>query len=332
MVYLLHMSQPTAPAIADHELIDGMLPRHEVSILAGASGAGKTTLLMQVLRQLQHNEPVFGRAVQPDLKLGYIAADRTWRAYERLAKQVGVDLDKIHCRALIDDDTIDTDNFEKNPQNVLQGLLADMVKCGVELVIVDPLVVFLGCDTRIYHVNAARLIKLNKLCRNNKITLLGTHHATKARSDYSFKRPQDRINGSGALLGFTSTQLFLAGADELNKDASEWHIISHHAPAAVIYLERDPATGLFREVVGQECLPKDISNFKEDPSDFAAKILNLIPSDGTPVKRDAIADVLKDLISPATVDRHLQRLKSDGVLRAYDSGFYGLALVGGLHV
>ena len=230
------------------DVIEHVVPSHETSILAGASGAGKTTLLMHIIKQLQNNSTVFGHAITPDLKIGFIAADRTWEAYKKLASTVGVDVEKLtHIRALIDDDKIDTRTLESNPSIILYNLLNEMVQKGCQLVIVDPLAVLLGCDLNKYHVVAARLIALNRYCRLNGVTVLGTHHATKARTESGFKRPQDRINGSGALLGFTSTQLFLAAADETGSEYTEWHIISHHAKPKCIHLKRTEDTGTFYE-------------------------------------------------------------------------------------
>lgn len=228
------------------DIIADIIPAHETSILAGASGAGKTTLLMEMLKYLQNNQPLFGHAVTPDLKVGFIAADRTWEAYKRLAETVGVDVSVLKVRALIDDDKIDCSTLERNPSIILYSLLSEMVQEGRNLVVIDPLAVLLGCDLNKYHVVAARLIALNRYCRLNGITVLGTHHATKARTESGFKRPQDRINGSGALLGFTSTQLFLAAPEETGSDYTEWHVVSHHAKAKVIYLKRT-VTGTFIE-------------------------------------------------------------------------------------
>src|SRR3990170_2740164 len=77
------------------DIIDTILPAREVSILAGASGAGKTTLVMQMLKSLQRNESVFGHVAQHHQRIGYIAADRNWKAYARLAATVGLDLSHI---------------------------------------------------------------------------------------------------------------------------------------------------------------------------------------------------------------------------------------------
>lgn len=299
------------------ELIDGLLPKNEVSILAGASGAGKTTLLMYVIKCLQTNEPVFGHKVEKNLKVGYIAADRTWEAYKRLADTTGVDLNQMHVRALIDDDNIDTENFERNPQSLMYKLLKEMHDLNVHLVIVDPLVVFMGCDTRMYHVNAARLIQLNRFCRKHDLTILGTHHATKARSDFTFKRPQDRINGSGALLGFTSTQLFLAAADETGNEYTEWHIISHHAPAKVIQLKRGE-NGLFVQADPE-------MDFTDKAEQAAGAIISMLPPDGTPMQKKQIFERTK-LLNPRTVDEQLKVLIYQGVVAKHETGWYGINL------
>lgn len=224
--------------IKPSDVIDTVVPAHEVSLLAGASGAGKTTLLLEVLKHLQQNKPVFGHEITNDLKVGFIAVDRTWEAYKKTAQLVGVDVSQLYVRALIDDDNIDTKVLESNPLQLLMQLLAEMVRNDRQLVVIDPLAVLLGCDLNKYHVVAAKLIQLNRFCRINGLTIVGTHHATKARTESGFKRPQDRINGSGALLGFTSTQLFMSAPEENGTEYTEWHIVSHHAKAKVVYLKR----------------------------------------------------------------------------------------------
>ncbi len=250
------------------DIIAEILPATETSILAGASGAGKTTLLMHVVKCLQNGEPVFGHPTRQGMKIGYLAADRTWDAYARLAKVVGVDIDKLYVRALIDDKMLtedDLDGFERDPQTIMYSLLKDMVAKGVNLVIADPLVVLLGSDINTYHKVAARMIRLNRFCKMNNLTILGTHHANKARTDFSFKRPQDRISGTSALLGFSSTQLCLLPKEETQEGKfAEWHIVSHHAKAKVIYLDRCDQTGVFKEHVQWDGIAEvDISAFNE---------------------------------------------------------------------
>lgn len=300
------------------DLIEHILPKHEVSILAGASGAGKTTLIMQVLCNLQHNEPVFGHAIEEDLKIGYLAADRTWDAYARLAMQVGADLDRMVVRALIDDTSIDIENLERDSQGVMYNVLKSMVAEGCNLIVVDPLVVLLGSDINTYHIVAARMIRLNRFCKANQVTILGTHHATKARTDFSFKRPQDRISGSSALLGFTSTQLFLASAQESGQEYTQWHIVSHHAAAEVINLERDKNSGLF--------VPIDFTTgLVEKQNEVYEEIFKMLPENRDPLSKKIIVERLRHIGSPRLIEDQLKLASRAGALKFYPGEFYGLA-------
>ena len=292
------------------DIISSILPDKEVSILAGASGAGKTTLIMQALAAMQQGKEVFGHECQPGLRLGYIAADRSWRSYQRTAELSSLDLGSIKVRALIDDPAIDLANFEKSPLDELERLIASMLP--LDLVAVDPLVVFLGVDTNKYHLSAARLIRLNKACLANNITILGTHHATKARSDYSFKRPQDRISGTSALLGFTSSQLFLAAPEETSREDGfyEFHVISHHAAPKVILLSREG--GRFRHEGTEET-----SYVSTSPTN---QLMNLLKNG--PLKREDILSSVSG--SRATIDRLLASALAAKVIERGQYGHYGL--------
>lgn len=301
------------------DIIDGILPSTEVSILAGASGAGKTTLLMQVLKMLQDGKEVFGHKAVKGQKVGYIAADRTWRAYIRLAEVVGIDLTKMHIKALIDDQDIDIDLMERSPQGLLYMLLKDLANKGCTLICVDPLVSLIGGDPNKYNMMAPRLIRLNRFCQSAGVTILGTHHAGKARTDFGFRRAQDRISGSSALLGFTSTHLFLEAAEESQKEYCEWHIVSHHAKAEAIKLKRTDPHGLFAQYTEVD----ELHNKSEKIADSAIKLMDFMPEDGTPMKRKDIVAALAEVASSATVDRMLAYLVSVGLLVQYPNGYYG---------
>jgi RecA-family ATPase len=292
------------------DIIDSIIPAEEVSILAGASGAGKTTLIMQLLTALQANALVWGHAGRPNLRLGYIAADRTWKSYQKTAALANLDLGAIQVRALVNDAAINLHDFERSPIDELERLIGTMLP--VDLIVVDPLVVFLGVDTNKYHLNAARLIRLNRLCMANKVTLLGTHHATKARSDFSFKRAQDRISGTSALLGFTSTQLFLASPEETGRSDGyyEWHIVSHHAPAKIILLTRE--NGSF-EYVGEE---------STGPQSLTDRMLGLFFKEQASLTRQDVQTALKPYASRATIDRLLAGSVESKVLMRDKYGSY----------
>lgn len=236
--YTMPVLPPAAP-----DLIRGILPAHEVSILSGASGAGKTTLIMQLVAAIVRGETTFfGHEIRQPIRVAYIAADRTWDSYRELANRIGLDLTRLQARSIVDDTTIDVVRLERDPMDLLHMMISSFD--SPTLVVVDPMVLFLGVDPNRYHQVAPRLIRMGRWCRQNRFTMLATHHATKARTDYSFKRPQDRISGSSALLGFTSSQLFLSSPEEIGKPYSEFTAVNHNAPPEAIRLERDER-GLF---------------------------------------------------------------------------------------
>ena len=224
-------------------IVRGILPRGEVSILSGASGAGKSTIIAQLLAAIQAGEDTFfGHRINHPIRVGYIAADRTWESYEELAARARLDLSHIQIRSLVDDTSIDVDRLERDSMRLLYDLISSFD--SPDLIVVDPMVVFLGVDPNKYNAVAPRLIKMGRWCKQDGFTILATHHATKARTDYSFKRPQDRISGSSALLGFTSSQLFLSAPDEIGKPYAEFTAVNHNDPPENIRLERGE-NGLF---------------------------------------------------------------------------------------
>lgn len=222
------------------ELVTGLLPRNQVSILAGASGAGKSTLALQAVRDMllgQSVMGVFGLQGPPPGRVGYVVADRTAKDLMMTAQALDVPMRQVFLRSLVDDPSIDIGKFEVQPLAILFELLASM-PVDIRFVVVDPLIVFTGVDTNKYHLNAAKLIRINRFAMDHQLTVLGTHHATKARKDITFKREQDRISGSSALLGYTSTQLFLSTPEENDTEFFQWTVVSHHAAPRTILLSR----------------------------------------------------------------------------------------------
>lgn len=252
-------------------IVRGILPRDEVSILSGASGAGKSTLIAQLLAAIVNGEDTFmGHQIKHPVRIGYIAADRTWDSYAELAERAMLDTKQLQIRSLVDDEGIDVTMLEWQSMKLLKSLIDSFD--SPDLIIVDPMVVFLGVDPNKYNAVAPRLIQMGRWCKQGGFTILATHHATKARSDYSFKRPQDRISGSSALLGFTSSQLFLSAADEIGKPYSEFTAVNHNDPPESIRLGRNES-GLF--VAYNE---RDVS------AAMAAQVLGAIQNTSAPTR------------------------------------------------
>ena len=82
-----------------------------------------------------------------------------------------------------------------------------------------------------YKSVAITLIRFNRYAAEKSITMMGIHHTAKARTDSGFLRPQDRISGSGAFPGYSSTQCMMI--EGLEKDDQKWDdlvIVPHMTP------------------------------------------------------------------------------------------------------
>lgn len=290
-------------------LIAGLLPRQQVSILAGASGAGKSTLIFQMVARLQHNEPVFGNDIVPDLKIAYIRGDRSWEMEGRhMAEKAGVDLDHFPVWSLTDDLTTPETKFEHHPMELLDEQLGKMLPA--DLIIIDTLPSFFGCDTNAYHATAARLIRVGRWCKKYGITILGTHHSSKARTDFTFKRPQDRILGSAALLGFSSNHLYLMEPEEGGSAVFQLHVLDHLMGSQVHSFQRlpegDPKGGLFVPWTPEMTILQ------------TQQVLNALP-DQQSVTKTFLVEAIPAL-QPVAIDAALRELLKTGAVVAAGHG------------
>jgi hypothetical protein len=269
--------------------------------------------VMQALKAFENGEDTWlGKKLNYDTRWGYLANDHAWKMYEETAVRVQLDLNAIPHISLMDDETIDLEKFRVSPLLLLEELLTRLADKGCNAIVVDTLVSWFGGDIRNYNLPAYALLRLGRWCRKHNATLLGMHHATKARTDYTFKRAQDRISGSMSLLGFSSTQLCLLPPDETGDATAQFHIIAHNAPPLVIPLKRTEG-GIFAPFE-----PGD-----EPLSPIEESILKCVAEqgEGVTVTRNAIASAMS-AVSAATLDRNLKKLVQGGKLVKVRHGEY----------
>ena len=285
-------------------------------MLAGASGSGKSTLILQLLHAWGQKQSFIDIPTPPD-GVAYLAGDRSIHSLYHRAQDVGLDMQTIPHTSLIDNQDVDIRMFQYDSLSLLFKLLDSL---GGPLFIIDPLIIFLGVDLNRYHLVAPQLIRLNRYCQDKGYTILGTHHTTKARSDFQFLRPQDRISGSSALSAFTSTQLALTSPEESQtqgtstEQAARLDIVSHLAAPETHWLARDDQ-GLFsamgpdadREI--QSCGPVGLAIYQSIP-------------DGSSLSTQDILSMMGDVASRATVYRQLEKLVDMGILSKASRGLY----------
>ena len=301
--------------------LSSLLPPNEVSVLAGASGAGKSTLLLQFLKAWQDGDS-FLEIPPPKERIAYLVGDRSIHSLQHRAGDVGLNLNAFPCASLIDDRDLDIQQFKVDPLGLLFRLLDTLEG---PLFIVAPLIVFLGVDLNRYNLVAPQLIQLNRFCQQRNYTVLGTHHTTKARTDFAFLRPQARISGSSALSAFTSTQLALTSPDEVQhavpmlESAARLDVVSHLAASETHWLSRG-AQGLFTpmgpeaEKILQACGPTGLAVYQAIPPNHSLETAEIIGA-------------LEGVTSRATIFRQLEKLVAAGILQRQERGCYRRASI-----
>lgn len=256
--------------------------------------------MMQALKAFENGEESWmGKRLNYGARWGYLANDHAWKLYEDTANRIQLNINGIPHISLMDDESIDLEKFRTNPLTLLEELLTRLVDQGANAIVCDTLVSWFGGDIRNYNLPAYALLRLGRWCRKHNATILGMHHATKARSDYTFKRAQDRISGSMSLLGFSSTQLCLLPPEETGEATAQFHIIAHNAPPLMIPLSK--REGLFVPfIAGQE-------EVVLTPVEEAIMRSVLEEGANATVTRNAISAKIPG-ISAASLDRHLKRL------------------------
>lgn len=296
-----------------------ILPGGGISLIAGASGIGKTAFLAWWTTRFRDEAPIFGIEPAKIPLQAILAIDRSWvQSTSKWFEAAGFPEIPAYCPA--DDPSISPSRWRNKAHriallNEFLDKLAARCPGGVlppgTIVYVDPLAPFLGGNLLDYDGCTVACLEIRNICRARRITIIGTAHTSKLKSDPKdrYTRLQDRILGSTALLGYTDTQMYLAGPEETENGLYAFFWNPHHAPKALFPLDRDPKTGLFvpaGELPRHEDQQKILAFFDQQP-DRRARFVEVLVGTG---------------LAKATAHRHLQILVHDGLLKMIGRGFY----------
>lgn len=296
-------SQATFP-----DLIPGIITHGSVNILAGASGVGKTCLLSTLLARLAVGKEIFGTPVTAPTAIGYICADRGGATAQYWLSKAGSP--PLTFYSLVEDPNFRTVSLRNKFKlvDVLDHMIAGLQLPPGALVVVDPITLFMG-NPNDYQGCAIACIEIRRACINRQLTLIGTAHASKQKSDAKsqYKRLQDRILGSAAQLGYGDTQMYLASPEETGEKFYTflWH--PHTAPAQVFPIGRDQH-GMFVDwLEGTQAIQE-------------GKILAAI---GESEEGTSFAEILvASEVPKTTVFRYLQELVKEGRVLKVGHGRY----------
>jgi len=297
-----------------------ILPGREVHILSGSSGAGKTSLVGWLVARLLSDQSLFGHPCSELPFIAYLSGDRVLD--DALEKFDAAGWKDAACYGLINDHGSDVDaaidhltdrrrgkNAAPGPDRfsllwrALESLRARYYPTANRLpedslLIVDGMSMFTGIEPAGSYLKqvAAPLTLLSRWAWANKFTLLLIHHSGKQVGDAKarYVRPQDRILGSMALQGFTSTQMFLTEPELTEcpeRGLYELTIRSHRAPVETRNLCRDGKTGVFRWADPLVMVPPrkvHIATVEVHIPKPALAILEHVPANRGPIAKTAL--------------------------------------------
>lgn len=298
------------PPAAFPDPIPGILPFGTVNVFAGAPGAGKTTMLAAWYRRWQLGKTICGHATNMPTGICYVAGDRGANAARLIFLQAG--LTDLNFYSPIEDSSFDQDTLLN--RHVALAIMRTAIEAvdpqPGNILTIDPAAPFYvpGSANDARPV-AAMLWALHVIARELQITIIVIGHFHKQPSDPNarYRRPQDRISGSGAWSGFSDTQMYLIDPEPPHQD---YHILGwvprQSAPESFKFRREG---GLF---VPHQSL-EDVGVQMPVPEP-AYRLMALVPDEGIPtVQLVATAESLLGMSRSASF-RYLKELETLGVI------------------
>lgn len=293
------------------DVIPYYLPFGGISLFAGAPNLGKTALVVGMLRDILAGRPIFGQPSNIPPAVGFVNTDRGWDAGAGAwFKRAGI---WVPYYSLVDDPSFDPRRLRRRQDRaaILFSFIDALNLPPGSFIVVDPISLFLGGNLLDYDACMVACLEIRAYLRTRQYTMLGTAHSAKLKADKRerYARMQDQILGTTALLGFSDTQMYLAGPHETGKAYHTflWHphgaIEEHH------FLERDEQ-GLFMPWTGAD-------------SGNQQRVFSLLPEDGAPIAFRVIVELAEAFpLSQRTVQNCLDALIEGGKVEKVKRGYY----------
>jgi len=182
-------------------LIDCILPKHEISLVAGPSGAGKTRWLMHTLKhEWEKGLPVLGYDSNP-CKWMYVASDRSEASVHRTLRDIGIDPKTINILPA----------WGKHAKSLSQ--VFDAIKAaGAKLAVIEGF----GGYAEDGQPSAVRkhLSAVQHMIESDGVTVIGVVESPKMKPRDVYENPRQRVSGAAAWAHYTET-IFLVEPTEV---------------------------------------------------------------------------------------------------------------------
>lgn len=249
----------TLPSPTYPSPIPGIMPYGSITTLAGASGVGKTALYASWIRRWLDGRTICGKPTERPTEIGLLIGDRRWASHRMWLDVAGIKEGEIKHYSLRDDDSFPWNDLRLWPKvsDLFQRALDKLSLRPGALLIADPLPLWLPGKVNDYKDVAIGLGVLDRILKPRGLTTQGIFHQSKQLNDKSqqYARPQDRILGSAAQLGFSDTAMYLLGPEDLDTPYYGFGWVPHNALQETFKFVRD-AWGLFIPYDGVEAFDR----------------------------------------------------------------------------
>jgi hypothetical protein len=310
--------------------IPGIIPFGTLTIFAGAPSVGKTTLLLEWLRRWRDGRTICGYPTHPPTAFYYISADRG-QTKDYFYTKVGFS-DDLHFYSVVSADSrLNVDDLQKEAhgKELFLHVMTELNPIPGSHVIIDPLApLFISGNQNNSRAVAASLIRMSRMIEERQINITGTAHFAKQKTDKQdrYRRPQDRISGSGSFSGYSDTQMYLVDPEPPRQPyyLFGWNP-RHHKPEEFKFTRDE----WFVPYVGPDSVGTDdspvaathISLPSTPESSTVARVHALILSHGPLSTHDLVVKADNDLhISRATTYRVVRALREDRLIDVSDTG------------
>jgi len=224
------------------DIVETLIPRNLIHIIAAPVGIGKSTLIFQMCGAIDTGGSFLGYNTSP-ARVVYITADRSQA--ETRASMARLGMSALPIKIVSIKDTIGA----KIP--FLETLVRDNCKPG-DLCFIEPLNFFhRDGENKTGNVNdfiqvAHFLMRIGKLAIQEKVTIVGSLHSSKAKVGEGYAVAREKILGSVAWAAFTSTVIIIEpnAPDQTEDPGRSIHLLPRNSAPKVLNYMADPANGM----------------------------------------------------------------------------------------
>lgn len=256
--------------------IPGILQHGTINLFVGSPHAGKTIELTDLAIRIRDGRSFFGHPTQA-CPVGIITTDHYW------AKDQGKWFTRAgwpdipHVCLLDTFPDLDWLKFLKNPaerKEVLRSCLDRLALPPGGLLLLDIGQAFITDKINDYAATVAGIMALLNATGKRQLTTMSTTHMSKQKEGAQYKKLQERIAGSVALVGYSYTIFTMESHEETGEPFKRFSIISRDAPSSTHEIVHDKQTGLFVPYTGL------VDDGKTAETDRPTQIFSLLPQEG----------------------------------------------------